>query len=62
MPHATKPPAREEPRSPRMPPPDEATEHSGVGVGSALKRLKQWERNRAMQRDKLRDKPAKEKD
>jgi len=62
MPHATKPPAREEPRSPGVPPSEEAGEHSGIGVGSALRRLKQWERNRAMQRGKLRDKPAKDKD
>jgi hypothetical protein len=59
MPHATKPPAREEPRSTKQPPPDEG-EHSGMGVGSVLRRLKQWERNRAMQRGKLRDKPAKD--
>ena len=32
--------------------------HSGTGSGSALKRLKQWERMRAALRFKSRDKPS----
>jgi hypothetical protein len=61
MPDAPKlPPARKEPRLPRAPLPDDAGEHSGIGAGSALQRLKLWERSRAAQRGRLRDKPAKD--
>lgn len=57
MPAAPKPPSKDEQRLPKAPPTEEPAEHSGFGAGSALQRLKQWERSRAAQRGKPRDKP-----